>query len=64
MTNGDRIRSMSDEQLKDFLVDEVLNWAWCDDTAPIDNNTKICLKGCTCNDCCEEWLKEEVENEV
>ena len=60
MTNGDRVRQMTDEQLKDFLVDGVLNWVWCDDNAPIDPDTLECLKEGTCEDCCREWLGKEI----
>ena len=52
MTNGDKIRQMSDEELAEFIEEN--NWRKgscknCADTA------------ITCTDCWLEWLESEVE---
>ena len=54
-TNGDRIRSMSDEDLMRFLlrVGTLENRPWCDDE-PCNNRY--------CSECITEWLKEEVKD--
>lgn len=49
-TNADRIRSMSDEELAEFLFD--IKWGICDiGLAP--NATRFAWKN---------WIKEEVQN--
>ena len=53
ITNADRIRQMSDEELAEMLK---IGYAlWCDSSC-LDNR----MKG-TCKDCILEWLKKEVE---
>ena len=60
MTNADRIRAMSDEELAEFLD----RWALGD----IDYSKTFCdlCKGqYDCHDdCLMDWLKEEVEHET
>ena len=58
MTNGERIRSMTDEELAEFL-DKILSdcdycpmWAICHETA-FSNCRKICA----------QWLKSEAKND-
>lgn len=51
MTNGDRIRNMSDEELTGFIVDLMLL------ECPVGEN----CKAWSCHDCLAEWLKEKVE---
>ena len=53
MSNADRIRSMTDEDLMRFLlrVGTLENRPWCDDE-PCNNRY--------CSECITEWLKEEV----
>ena len=53
MTNADRIRSMTDEDLMRFLlrVGTLENRPWCDDE-PCNNRY--------CSECITEWLKKEV----
>lgn len=58
MTNGDKIRAMTDEELLEFLIDSDFNF--CED----------CINRCTCGDYegCREamlilnWLKERVND--
>lgn len=50
VTNGDRIRAMTDEELVDFMYNEKLS-LWCAEN-------KECKP--RCRDCFAEWLKEEV----
>lgn len=58
MTNGERIRSMTDEELAEFLngilsdCDYCPMWAICHETA-LSNCGKICM----------QWLKSEVKND-
>ena len=51
MTNADRIRAMSDEELVEVIM------------CPYGSEPDICRTQGTCIDCCEEWLKEPVEVE-
>ena len=53
MTNADRIRNMSDDELAHFLLTEVSNEKCCG----------ICHGSCTGNDCINgimQWLNSEV----
>ena len=59
MTNADRIRVMTDEELVEvmldgcrFFRDECPNAEWSGSTEPIKS----------CWDCCFEWLKQEVDD--
>lgn len=50
ITNGGRIRSMSDEELAEFMYGKDV--PWCNDSeCPSE----------TCKDCFREWLQKEVE---
>ena len=57
MTNGDRIRQMSDEELAEFIANDVVDCCNC----------KHPRNGCTendetCADCWLDWLKQEADN--
>lgn len=54
LTNGDRIRAMSDEELADFLVFS----DWCDGTC---GNPGVCQFDC--KEHMMTWLKKEVTHE-
>ena len=57
MTNGDKIRQMSNEELKDFLIEDYYMYARC----------KVCKyqDGCgTTISECEEGIKAYLESEV
>lgn len=54
MTNGDRIRAMSDEELVDFILDKRENGT-CFNNKCYHNDPN---KGC--DDCTLEWLKQPV----
>ena len=56
-TNADRIRSMSDEELAEFMAPKPPHdgVSWCE---PIGRVT--CGK-CSCNECCLEWLQQPAE---
>lgn len=54
LTNADRIRSMTDEELAEFLAktgDRTGKWSSINTTCPTE----------TCEDCWLSWLKEEVD---
>lgn len=53
-TNADRIRSMTDEELAEFMFRTFGKAAWC-----LDNN---CSPEESCVSCWLEWLKQESEN--
>lgn len=58
MTNGDRIRQMSDEELAEtriFLDDDI----WCDNRCM----TTMIFDSINCNKCKLRWLKEEIPDE-
>ena len=55
MTNGDRIRSMSDEELAKFIPDwSYTNACKCDQQPYVDCNNE-------CEKCVAEWLKQQAE---
>ena len=58
-TNADRIRSMTDEELANFLDNYFSHWP-CKDDAPIDEETEECLIP-SCETCWLDWLKQEAE---
>ena len=49
MTNGERIRGMSDEELAEIIM------------CPYDTDPSVCNYKGVCLDCCLEWLKQPVE---
>lgn len=61
VTNADRIRTMTDEELAEWLELKVWDLPWCNDGTPVDDETKICSKW-DCVKCALEWLKQEVED--
>ena len=63
ITNADRIRAMTDEELADWLNNDVEYWGkWCHDDAPVDQETLDCLRnGGECRLCILDWLKEEAK---
>lgn len=50
ITNADKIRSMTDEELVQIIL------------CPHDMNREYCCKRKTCYDCCLEWLQSEVKD--
>lgn len=52
MTNADRIRSMSDEELAEYMGD-VQTWGGCP-----NHGARNCTENCA--DCWLDWLKQEV----
>jgi hypothetical protein len=50
MTNGDRIRAMTDEELTAVIV------------CPYDCDSDMCSNG-TCFDCCMNWLQRPVKED-
>ena len=62
MKNGDKIRTMSDEELAKWLETKVWDLPWCNDDTPVDDETKICSKW-DCVKCALEWLKQEISND-
>lgn len=49
ITNADRIRAMSDEELAEVIM------------CPYGSEPDICCTKGTCLDCCEKWLRQYVE---
>lgn len=47
MTNGDKIRAMTDEELADFMAESI-----CD-------SVDICMNDTPCRECRLAWLKQE-----
>ena len=67
MSNADRIRAMSDEELAKHLVDMGWDCHFCTEHWRLDNDPFMCGKKCNekCVENCLEWLKqpaEEVDN--
>jgi hypothetical protein len=64
VTNADRIRAMSDEELAKWLEVEFLKCPWCKEDAPVDPVTKECLVPHQfCWECTLDWLKSPAEVE-
>lgn len=63
MTNAERIRSMNDEELANFLVEGASRWDWCDPSAPVDYDKNCWGKGRedSCDKCCKVWLQKEYD---
>lgn len=55
MTNGDRIRAMTDEEIADFIGDYTC--------PPSYNDSGGCARSESCEDCWLNWLKEEADND-
>lgn len=51
MTNADKIRQMSDEELAKIIM------------CPYNTEPYLCSRK-ECNDCCLEWLQKEAETEL
>lgn len=60
MTNADRIRGMTDEELAEFLDAEYWKLNQCKSDAPVDDETKECLLP-DCKGCWLDWLKQEIK---
>lgn len=57
MTNGDRIRAMTDDELAKFIPDwSYTNACKCDEQPYVDCNNE-------CEKCVAEWLKQTAEDE-
>ena len=54
MTNADRIRAMSDEELAAWIDDMYCKCVWCDIKKANCNDIK-------CTDCIIEWLQQPAE---
>jgi hypothetical protein len=48
LTNADRIRAMSDEELAEIIM------------CPFDNDPRLCNRK-SCTDCCLDWLRQPAE---
>lgn len=55
MTNGDRIRSMTNEELIDFFCIDIIDHPCPPDTSCCPSNEKFV----SCVDCWKFWLKQE-----
>ena len=59
-SNEDRIKSMSTDELANFLEVQIWDLPWCDVTSLIDEETGRCEKW-DCIKCCKEWLQKEAK---
>lgn len=60
VTNADRIRHMTDEEMARW-IDEFWSAAWCPDDPPVDPETKDCLMhDGNCELCILDWLKQDM----
>lgn len=57
MTRGDKIRSMSDEDLADILYDSINPDKYCECQEEAEEGG--CEKDCSCRQCLIEWLGKE-----
>ena len=56
MTNSDRIRNATDEELAELLNDTITHWQ-CPPRKEF--SSKLCGRSPTCNSCWLKWLQEE-----
>ena len=63
ITNADRIRAMSDEELAKHLVDTGWDCHLCAEHRRLDNEPFLCGEKCDekCAEHCLEWLKQPAE---
>ena len=61
LTHYDELHSMNSEKLAAWIDENMCNAMWCDDTAPVNPDTKICLLH-DCKACIVEWLESEVKD--
>ena len=59
LTNADRIRSMTDEELAEFFVEAYWHVCKSEEDIPIDPETEECMG--SCKQCYLDWLKQEAE---
>ncbi len=59
MTNADRIRAMTDEELADFMA----KYMYCVKCWKYDKEQGICTRTSGCNSAMLDWLKREVDDE-
>ena len=59
MTNGDRVRQMTDEELILLVYSETNTTPWC---TPFNENCKHHGEDYECETCMLDWLKEEVKD--
>lgn len=59
ITNADRIRGMSDEELADFIAE----FMYCKKCWKYDKENLVCTRTSGCNSAMLEWLKQESEVE-
>lgn len=59
MTNADKIRNMTDEELAEFLDVMVVDGLDCVLGLPCD----YCMEKCECESCIKEWLERECDVE-
>lgn len=65
ITNADRIRAMSDDELAKHLVDIGWDCHLCAEHRRLDNEPLLCGEKCDekCADHCLEWLQQPAEGE-
>ena len=61
MTNADRIRSMTDEELAEWICTQYKEAQWCTNYNEDDIESGKCRPQ-VCIICANEWLKEEVKD--
>ena len=57
ITNAEWLRSLSDEQLLDWLCDDI-GACW------VDNNSPHCSDSKQCRECWQRWLKTQRTEEI
>lgn len=69
MTNADHIRSMTDEELAEYLYDRVgiaaEHIAYCKNNPECELilESDICIPGAMCKECLRRWLKQPYKEE-
>lgn len=60
-TNEDTIKSMSTDDLANFLEVQIWDLPWCDADVGVHPETKRCKKW-DCVKCCKKWLQKEADH--
>lgn len=61
-TNADKLRSMTDEELAEWLDFRLSECPWCNPNAPVKPGTNEC-ELYDCQKCALDWLRREAECE-
>lgn len=63
MTNADKIRGMTDEQLAKWFNEHDDQWYFCNNDCPYNNGVGCTERARSCLEGRLKWLRQEADNE-